>query len=77
METTPYCHKCSNQEEFTLHVLRDCPWAALVWNKLLQPSTLATFFPVDCKSWLNLNLTNDIGRGSSTAWTDIFMTTCW
>ncbi|KAL4328714.1 hypothetical protein AHAS_Ahas13G0227700 [Arachis hypogaea] len=77
MGTPPYCHRCPNQEESTLHVLRDCPCAALVWNKLVQPSILATFFTVDFKSWLNLNLTNAIGYGSSTAWTDIFMTTCW
>ncbi|KAL4343004.1 hypothetical protein AHAS_Ahas11G0035000 [Arachis hypogaea] len=77
MGSPPYCHRCPNQEESTLHVLRDCPCAALVWNKLVQPSILATFFTTDFKSWLNLNLTNAIGHGSSTAWTDIFMTTCW
>ncbi|KAL4343576.1 hypothetical protein AHAS_Ahas11G0092200 [Arachis hypogaea] len=46
MGTPPYCHRCPNQEESTLHALRDCPCAALVWN-------------------------------NSTAWTDIFITTCW
>ncbi|KAL4328532.1 hypothetical protein AHAS_Ahas13G0209500 [Arachis hypogaea] len=30
MGTPPYCHRCPNQEESTLHVLRDCPCAALV-----------------------------------------------
>ncbi|KAL4274683.1 hypothetical protein AHAS_Ahas20G0031700 [Arachis hypogaea] len=77
MGTPPYCHICPNQEESTLHALRDCPCVALVWNKLVQPSILATFFTANFKSGLNLNLTNAIVHGSSTAWTDIFMTICW
>ena len=44
MTSNPSCFICGTHEESTLHILRDCPHARMVWNKVGGPATSHHFF---------------------------------
>jgi hypothetical protein len=40
----PLCHNCPTDVENTLHVLRECPLARMVWKTLLEQKDWMGFF---------------------------------
>ncbi|CAN1167457.1 Putative ribonuclease H protein At1g65750 [Linum perenne] len=46
------CQVCPGQEEFVLHVLRDCPLASATWELLALPSSDQTFFQTPLLPWI-------------------------
>ncbi|CAA0830741.1 Polynucleotidyl transferase- ribonuclease H-like superfamily protein [Striga hermonthica] len=58
------CVWCGLEEETYLHVLRDCPLAKNIWNRLLPAAVSSQFFDLPLDHWLELNLLHgaDIGH---------------
>lgn len=50
------CFICDAPEESTLHIIRECPAARMVWRKLGGPASSPTFFQSDLKDWITDNL---------------------
>ncbi|XVF08796.1 hypothetical protein REPUB_Repub07fG0034100 [Reevesia pubescens] len=70
------CPRCSNSEETTLHVLRDCPNAKMVWLSI-NPTLNAGFFLNSCiTEWIleNVQSKKEI---ASLAWSLLFAVTTW
>ena len=50
------CAKCNLEEESTIHVLRDCPFASWIWMNLLDQADWDHFFNLPLQEWLAGNL---------------------
>lgn len=60
------CPICNNEEETTLHMVRDCREVVQVWSILSENSLPQAFFNCNLKEWLALNLKSKRTlRGSS------------
>lgn len=44
MSYSDVCDRCGLDQETTLHVIRNCPKARVVWLRLVKPSKWGTFF---------------------------------
>nr|XP_025664883.1 uncharacterized protein LOC112763420 [Arachis hypogaea] len=53
------CPRCRSHEESTIHVLRDCPYAMSIWNRLIPPNGRSSFFNTELNEWLYQNLTTN------------------
>ncbi|PNY12120.1 3-ketoacyl-CoA synthase, partial [Trifolium pratense] len=53
---TPYCHHCQSTIETTLHVLRDCPLAMIIWVNSVDVQIQNQFFDTDLNDWIELNI---------------------
>ncbi|CAA0837270.1 Polynucleotidyl transferase- ribonuclease H-like superfamily protein [Striga hermonthica] len=69
------CGACG-QLETTLHVLRDCPQARMLWDILIPRSHRIEFFSLDLRPWLWCNLL-DARVVDLVEWATIFSTACW
>ncbi|EEF43440.1 conserved hypothetical protein [Ricinus communis] len=47
------CMHCNQSEEDSLHAIRDCPFAKIIWQKLVKPDNQNGFFTLDTHSWLS------------------------
>jgi hypothetical protein len=73
-----FCDRCTQFDETTLHVVRDCPTAVNIWRHLLSsPQERGIFFVVEFHEWINLNLTNKFGRRYGNDWKEIWATACF
>jgi ribonuclease HI len=72
-----FCHSCTQFEETTIHVMRDCPIAVNVWRHLLPAQDRGNFFTVGYHDWIQLNLSNKFGKNSENNWTAIWATACF
>ena len=45
----PKCRGCLDGDETTLHLLRDCKLASMIWKAVLPPSRNASFFSLPCR----------------------------
>ncbi|CAL0326258.1 unnamed protein product [Lupinus luteus] len=52
------CKICNVHVETPIHVLRDCPFAAEVWRKIVDQGSHADFFSSPLSSWLQQNLSS-------------------
>ena len=71
----PRCYSCGEVEENTLHILRDCPAARLVWRNLGVDVDVASWNN-SLKEWLAKNF----GGGAEMAmedWGRCFTIACW
>ncbi|MED6181435.1 hypothetical protein PIB30_118602 [Stylosanthes scabra] len=74
MTHDPTCPRCGIGDKTTIHVLRDCPFAKLVWRLLLPFSDHTPFFNCSLHDWMisNLSKANDwsttFGVATSTIW---------
>lgn len=67
----PSCKFYENEIETTLHVLRDCPLAKVVWSNILNVQLRDRFFVEDLESWIGLNL------DGSMRWSSMWATACY
>jgi mannosylglycoprotein endo-beta-mannosidase len=65
------CHYCTQFEETTMHVVRDCTAAVNIWRKLLTSQERGQFFMVDFQQWINLNINNNFGMRFGKDWVAI------
>lgn len=72
----PYCHHCCSVIETTLHMLRDCLYAIMVWQHLLGISDRSAFFFSDLHQWVEQNLSQNFARGDGYEWRVIWGITC-
>jgi ribonuclease HI len=73
----PFCHLCSQFEETSMHVIRDCTIAVQVWKHLLNRQEWGCFFTVEFQDWINLNLNNAFGQRYGKEWISVWATTCF
>jgi len=52
----PSCQNCPGIDETTLHILRDCPIARVIWEKLVPKHLHIKSFSLTLRSWLEFNL---------------------
>lgn len=71
------CMACRQQEDDTLHVLRDCSWTKQIWNHHLAPPVWPEFIlPNTPIEWVMKNLESSWGRPTSTwEWRYVFRET--
>ncbi|CAA0814630.1 3-epi-6-deoxocathasterone 23-monooxygenase [Striga hermonthica] len=69
------CAGCG-QLESTIHVLRDCPKARSIWDRLLPRPYREEFFSSELRSWIWSNLSGS-GDDGMDGWATIFAITCW
>ncbi|KAK2417534.1 Polynucleotidyl transferase, ribonuclease H superfamily protein [Trifolium repens] len=73
-----FCDRCTQFDETTLHVVRDCPTTVNILRHLLSsPQERGIFFVVEFHEWINLNLTNKFGRRYGNDWKAIWATACF
>jgi ribonuclease HI len=72
----PNCHSCTQFEETTLHVVRDCPIAVNIWRHLLSYQDIGRFFVVGFNDWISLNLENKFESIHGSNWSATWATTC-
>ena len=72
----PKCFVCGAEEESTVHILRDCPLARMVWRQLGGPAATSDFYCFRIKDWITTNLTfND--STEFPIWATIFCLSTW
>ncbi|MBA0777985.1 hypothetical protein Gotri_005921, partial [Gossypium trilobum] len=52
------CEVCVHGSEDVLYVLRDCPAARNIWNKLILANKLSNFYSISLYEWMIDNLLN-------------------
>ncbi|KAF2306076.1 hypothetical protein GH714_011197 [Hevea brasiliensis] len=79
LSSSSACQLCSYCDETTLHVLRDCPFTALVWNRVFQLSGKNYSAPdsLVIRDWIFPNLVDDTAVLDGVYWCSIFGLTCW
>ncbi|KAK7259025.1 hypothetical protein RIF29_24619 [Crotalaria pallida] len=73
----PDCPFCPGIEETTLHVLRGCPRASQIWNRILFLSEKDIVFNMDLFSWLRKSIERDWGWIQRGYWLTFFLTTLY
>ncbi|KAK9010379.1 hypothetical protein V6N11_036890 [Hibiscus sabdariffa] len=78
LATSDVCARCQSEIETIVHVLRDCPQARQVWEAVVVPAQLATFFSLPFSDWILQCVTNvaNVGTGDE-RWAARFATVCW
>jgi hypothetical protein len=72
-----YCDHCGQFEETTIHVLRDCSFASTIWRHLIDYSQRGEFFLGTLQSWIDMNMSRQLGRSNSLPWDAVWSTTCY
>jgi len=70
-----YCRHCGDTIETTMHVLRDCPMAMMIWVRIVDVDFRYQFFNVNLDNWLHLNL-NFAGSVNVGKWSELWSITC-
>ncbi|XP_016168765.1 uncharacterized protein LOC107611342 [Arachis ipaensis] len=74
LTTDGACPRCWHHEELVIHVLRDCFYARSIWQRLIPPNGINSFFNTSLNNWLSLNLTSNnnwsclFGVAASSLW---------
>lgn len=66
----------NEEEESTLHILRNCPAARSVWRKIGKQAGLPSFFQGELKAWIMSNL-KFIDDSENESWSILFCTALW
>lgn len=72
----PKCYVCGAEEESSLHILRDCATARMVWSKLGGPADSTGFYDQPLKQWITTNLQHDDEDGHM-IWVTLFCVALW
>ncbi|CAA7051323.1 unnamed protein product [Microthlaspi erraticum] len=67
---------CKGGEESILHILRDCPAMAGIWNRIVPARKRHEFFATPLLRWVHENLVNDADMGGY-VWSTIFAMGAW
>ncbi|QHN99969.1 Putative ribonuclease H protein [Arachis hypogaea] len=59
MSPSATCQKCGGNKETTLHILRDCPFATVIWQALIPPVKNNNFFTYNRRDWFISNLSTE------------------
>lgn len=76
MTDDPKCFVCGAEEETTLHILRDCPIARMVWNLLGGPAATQEFYERALKDWVTSSLKHQEETGYP-IWATLFCLSIW
>ena len=76
MTDDPKCFVCGAPEESTIHILRDCPLARMVWKTLGGPAVASAFYTPSIKEWITMNLTHNEDTDFP-VWTTLFCLSVW
>ena len=72
------CVQCGNQMETGLHVLRDCPKAREIWNRLIPARDLQTFLQLQWDNWMERVIdAEEVVQGSNIRWSTVLAIACW
>ena len=74
---TDICEKCHLENENTIHVLRDCPFATWIWMNKVKQVDWEKFFNLPLQEWLSNNLCNRKSMDGAFHWSLSFGVTCW
>ena len=73
LATNPNCNSCTQEEENSLHILRDCRYAREVWTQMVPVDQQDTFFTLSLNTWLRSNLE----KSAHPTWPILFTTAAW
>lgn len=76
MTDNPRCAICDAREDSTLHIIRDCPMAKVIWNRLGGPADHAHFYHSPLKKWVSENLNHKDEEGYP-VWATYFGIALW
>lgn len=62
------CPICEVETEGTLHAVRDCIWARVVWNRVLPPQLNTKFFSLGLRDWVLDNMSTQLDSRLSYPW---------
>ena len=71
------CPLCNNEAESIIHMLRDCPLACHVWDSLIPPSVINTFYGSTLVNWLRTNCKSNACSHLGIFWNVIFPFGVW
>lgn len=71
------CDRCKKGREDILHVLQDCPYAKIVWRRLVPYERRAQFFSKSWQRWIHDNCSHTGSKGEEHQWLEIFAVCCW
>ncbi|KAL4341856.1 hypothetical protein GQ457_08G018880 [Hibiscus cannabinus] len=72
------CPFCSHEVESLDHVLRHCPFAVNVWNKVIPQRDLAVFNSIDLDDLFRSNLSQQVMVAwAKDGWSTKFTVVCW
>ncbi|KAJ1380330.1 Ribonuclease H domain [Sesbania bispinosa] len=72
ISTIQDCPHCPDKAETIIHVLRDCPFAKLIWSHFVPLTSHHPFFQKDLLDWFDFNLQLDATPFSSPVWSLLF-----
>lgn len=70
------CSVCNGGVETIMHVLRDCPAMAGVWERIVPWERRNGFFEASLLEWLSMNLREDVSVDGS-SWASLFAVSIW
>lgn len=76
MTTDPSCFICGEAEESSIHILRNCPAARLVWRKVGGNANKPEFWTGDIKEWITGNVEYQNASGDEN-WPTRFSIVLW
>ncbi|OMP13349.1 hypothetical protein COLO4_01847, partial [Corchorus olitorius] len=75
---SPICSICDSHSESVLHTLRDCKYAAAVWDIFMIDSKFANSTQLDLKTWFKFNLVDCRSiKFGDWQWPSLFVNICW
>lgn len=76
MTDDPKCYVCRADEESTMHILRDCPLAKVVWKCTGGPADISSFYTTPLKQWITDNINHQEGDDMP-CWETYFCLSLW
>lgn len=73
---TNLCPVCKNGEETILHVLRDCPAMAGIWERIVPTNHVRAFFSESLFEWVYGNLGTSIEM-EGYSWATLYAMSVW
>lgn len=73
----PSCFNCEAKEESTLHIIRDCPLAKVVWERLGGLTDDPDFLLQSLRDWIVYNMGHKETEEGYPIWGTLFGVTVW